>query len=151
MKFKEIKNYFRIIILNYKNILKKIFYLFIYLTVVVFSSLIITLPLWYTATLYSNIYTTTVLISIIIILGIALLKNIKKWIVLKQEQGLSTKNIIFIPIKKTGIILLFVSGIYGILVTYIRSYLFLAIILTIIYLTLLGYYIFIFKKINESH
>lgn len=151
MNIKELNNFFKIIIFNYKKIIKNLFYFIIYLFLVVFSSLIITVPLWYTATEYTTVYTATVLISILLILGITLSKSIKKWIILKQKDGKNIKNIILIPIKKTGIFLLFVIGLYGIIILYKISLTIIAIILTFIYLILLGYYIFVYTKLNELH
>lgn len=151
MNTKELKKYLGIIILNYRQILIKALYFVIYLALVICSSLIITLPIWYAATHYSNTYTLIVIVSLLIIFGLTIVKNIKKWIFLKQKEGNSISNIILIPLRKSGIFILFIFGLYGIIFAYTRGLFFTAFLLTVCYLLILGYFIFISRKHNESH
>ena len=134
------------IILNYNQLLKKTLYFIIYLTLVIFSSLVITLPLWYIATKYSKVYTIAVIISVLIVLGFILSKKILKWINSKQKEGIKITQIILIPIKKTGIFILFLIGFYIIVLTYSIDFFIIAILLTISYLLIFGYFIFIIRK-----
>ena len=150
MNIKDIKNNLKIIIYSYRKIVKNLLYFLIYMSLVIFSSLIITLPLWYAATKYSKFYTFTVLTSISAILIIVLINNLKKWIISKQKEGKSVKSIIMIPIKKTATFILFLSGLYAITLTYTSRLIYLAIILSIIYLLILGYFIFISRKHLET-
>jgi len=135
-----------IIILNYKRILKNIFYFLFYITLIICSGLLITLPIWYIATRFSKIYTIIVLLAISILITLVLIGNFKKWVILKQKSGKTTFEILMIPLREIGIFILFSLGIYGIIVSFSLGFLIFSIVLTLCYFLFLGYYIFITKK-----
>ena len=146
MNLKNITKNVISIILNYNQLLKKSLYFIIYLSLVIFSSLVITLPLWYIATKYSKVYTIAVIISVLIALGFILSTKILKWVDFKQKEGIKMTQIILIPLKKAGIFILFLIGFYIIVLTYSIDFFMIAVLLTISYLLILGYYIFILRK-----
>jgi len=139
-----------IIILNYKRILKNIFYFLFYITLIICSGLLITLPIWYIATRFTKIYTVIVLLTILILITLVLIGNFKKWIILKQKPGNTTLKILMVPLKKIGIFILFSLGIYGIIISFSMGFLIFSIVITLCYFLFLGYYIFISKKKYES-
>ncbi len=151
MNIKNIKKNLSIIILNYNQIIKKSFYFIISMILVVGSSLIITLPLWYLATKHSKVYTITVIFLFLITFGFLIVLNFKKWIISKKEKDLNTSSIILIPVKKAFTFLLFAAGLYVIIIVYTLELLFAGVLLTAGYLITLGYFLFISKMKNESH
>ena len=146
MNLKNITKNIISIIHNYNQLLKKSLYFIIYLTLVIFSSLVITLPLWYIATKYSKVYTIAVIISVLIALGFILSTKILKWVDFKQKEGIKMTQIILIPLKKAGIFILFLIGFYIIVLTYSIDFFIIAVLLSITYLLILGYFIFILRK-----
>lgn len=135
-----------IILLNYKRILKNIFYFLFYITLIICSGLLITLPIWYIATRFSKIYTITILLTIALLITLVLIGNFKKWVILKQKTGNTPFKILMIPLRKIGIFILFSLGIYVIIILYSLGFLLFSIVLTLCYLLFLGYFIFISKK-----
>ncbi len=146
MNLKNITKNISTIILNYNQLIKKSLYFIIYLTLVLCSSLVITLPLWYIATKYSKVYTISVLISVLIVLVLTLFRKILKWVEFKQKEGIRIRKIILIPLKKAGTLITFIIGFYIIVLTYSMNFLLIAILLTISYLLILGYFVFILQK-----
>lgn len=139
------------IVLNYNQIIKKSFYFFIYLALVLCSSLVITLPLWYMATQHRKVYTTAVIILFSILLVLTFFKYIIKWVDSKQKEGYKHIEIILIPVKKAVTFVLFLFSLYIITLTYSNGFLLIAIFLTISYLLILGYFIFILRKHTEPN
>lgn len=148
MNIKKIKNNLSIILLSYHQIIKKSIYIIISLILVVGSSLLITLPLWYLATEHSKIYTTAVIILFFLLIVASIVLSLKKWVISKKNEGLETSSIILIPVKKIITFILFAAVLYGIILVYTVGQMIAAILLTLSYLLILGYFIFISRKQN---
>jgi hypothetical protein len=145
----KIKSAFSIIILNYKRIIKNILVFFLYILLVVSSSVIITLPIWYVATHYSRLYTVIIILGVIILVSLGFYKKIKGWIILKQEKNNSFKDLLKFFSKKTGIFFLFLTGLYAIIFLFSKGQVITGVLLTFILFLLLGYFIFV-RKINNE-
>ncbi len=149
----HIKNHMeelRIILRNYRRLLINLLYFLIYTILIAVSSLIITFPLWYAATEHSKGYTVTVILLIAGLMGLSLIRQLKQWIITKQKSGMSRSKIILIPIKKIAVLTFFIFLLYGIVFLYSQGLLLIAVLLTAIYIIILGYYVFIYRKIKES-
>ncbi len=151
MNIKKLKINVTTILLNYNQILKRTFYFIIYLALVLCISLLITLPLWYLATRHSKVYTSAVIFLFLIVFILTILKYFIKWVNSKQKDGYRLIKIILIPVKKAGVFVLFIISLYIITLSYSTGYLLLAVLLTIIYLFILGYFIFVLRKNTDSH
>ena len=139
-----------VILGNYQRLVKNFLYFLIFTVIITGISLVITLPLWYAATKHSKGYTITVILLLIILTGIYLVQHLRKWVVSKQKSGISLTGIILIPLRKIAVLTFFILFLYGIIFLFSRGLLLIAISLTAGYLLLLGYYIFIHSKKNES-
>lgn len=149
----HIKNHMEelcIILRNYRRLLINLLYFLIYTILIAVSSLIITLPLWYVATKHSKGYTVTVILLIAGLTGLSLIRQLKQWIITKQKSGMSISKIILIPLKKIAFLTFFILLLYGLVFLYSQGLLLIAVLLTAIYILILGYYVFIYKKIKES-
>ncbi len=140
-----------IILRNYRRLLKNLLYFLIYTILIAGSSLIITLPLWYAATEHSKGYTLTVILLIAVLTGLSLMRQLRNWIISKQKSGMSLSKIILIPIKKIAVLTLFIILFYGIVYIYSQRLLLIAVPLTAIYMLILGYYVFIYRKMNDKN
>lgn len=152
-KLMHIKNHMEelcIILRNYRRLLINLLYFLIYTILIAVSSLIITLPLWYAATKHSKGYTVTVILLIVGLTGLSLIRQLKQWIITKQKSGMGISKIILIPLKKIAVLTFFIFLLYGIVFLYSQGLLLIAVILTAIYILILGYYVFIYRKIKES-
>jgi len=140
----------KIIITNYHKILKNISFLLFYLILIVTSGLIITLPIWYIATNYSNGYTYSVLLTLMLIVIFVLTGKLKNWITSQHKSGKTSTQIILIPVKKAIIFILFTLGFYGIFLSLSLDLILLSILIAAFYFIILGYFIFISRKLNGS-
>ena len=137
-----------IILGNYRRLLKNLLYFLIYIIIIACSSLIITLPLWYAATEHSKGYTVTVILLIAGLTCLSLIRQLKQWIITKKKSGMGLSKIILIPLKKITVLTFFILLLYGIVFLYSRDFLLIAVLLTALYILLLGYYAFIYRKLN---
>ncbi len=151
MNIKNLIKGLLVILSNYRRLLKNLLYFLIYTVLITGISLVITLPLWYAATEHSKGYTITVILLLIILTGIFLVRHLREWVVSKQKSGISLTAIILIPLRKIVVFTFFILCLYGIIFLFSRGLLLIAISLTAGYLLLLGYYIFIHSKNNESN
>lgn len=140
-----------IILKNYRRLLKNLLYFLIYTILITGSSLIITLPLWYAATEHSKGYTATVILLIAVLTGLSLMKQLRNWIISKQKSGMILSKIILIPIKRIAVLSLFIVLLYGIVYIYSLGLLLIAVPLTAVYMLILGYYVFIYRKMNDKN
>jgi hypothetical protein len=151
MSLKNILSTVKIILYKYKIFLNKFLYFLISAIFIVTSSFIITLPVWYTATKYSKIYTVVSVSLILLFLIYKIARNLKNWTEGKLKEGLSKKNIIMIPVRKTTIFLVFTAVFYLITLIYFKGFIIFAALSLVLYLLVLGYFIFIFRKRNEKY
>ncbi|MCK5200255.1 MAG: hypothetical protein KAR21_17985 [Spirochaetales bacterium] len=139
-----------IILSSYHRLLKSFLYFLIYTAIIIGISLVITLPLWYAATKHSRGYTIIFILLLVMLTGLSLLKHLRQWIKTKQKSGISLSEIILIPLKKIAVFTFFILYLYGIVFIFSRGFLLIAVPLTASYILILGYFIFIYRKKNES-
>jgi len=138
----------KIVLVNYQKLIQKSVLFLIYIISIIAISIIITFPIWFTATKYSSLYSLLIIFLLLFFIIFSFTKKLQKWIVEKKEAGLSTVKIFIIPIKKIAVFLIFILFFYLILFLFSKKLLLLPIILSIGYLLALGSYIFIYRKKN---
>ena len=151
MNIENLLKGFLLILRNYQRLLKNLLYFLAYTVLITGSSIVITLPLWYAATKYSKTYTITVILLIAALTGLLVFRQLKQWVMNKQKSGLNLHQIILIPIKKISVFTFSTILLYGIIFMYSRQLLFIAVPFTIIYILVLGYYVFIYRKMNVKN
>ncbi len=142
---------FLLILKNYQRLLKNLLYFLIYTLLITGSSLVITLPLWYAATKHSKAYTIIVILLLAASTGLLLIRQLKHWIINKQKSGMNLHQIILIPVKKISVFTFFIIWLYGIIFMYSRKLVFVAVPFTVVYILVLGYYVFIYRKMNVKN
>ena len=140
-----------VILSNYQSLLKNYIYFLIYSALIIGSSLVITLPLWYAATEYSKGYTVIVILLIVLLTGMSLMRQLRHWVIAKQKLGMKLSEIILIPLKKIAVFSFFTIWLYGIIFIYSRGLFWVAVPLTVVYILVLGYFIFIYRKMNAKN
>ena len=139
-------NQILIILKNYFRVLKTLLQFIIYSGLILLSSLIITLPLWYAATEHSKAYTWTVILVLILLFSFLTFMRIRKWFYNKKKEGLSTRRIIIIPLKNLVVFIFFIIFMYIIFYIYSKGAIYAAAPLTVIYLLMIGYRVFIHRR-----
>jgi len=138
----------KIVLMNYQKLVQKSILFLIYIMSIITISIIITFPIWFTATKYSKLYSLSIIFILLSFIIISFTKKLHKWIVSKKESGLSTVKIFLIPVKKIVLFLIFIFLFYLILFLFSKKLLLFPIILSLGYLFALGSYIFIYRKKN---
>lgn len=151
MNIKTIKDGLFIILNSYSHLLKFSLYFLLYTFIITGSSLLITLPLWYTATKHSTGYTIIVILLMITLTGLSLMRRLRQWVIVKQQSGMKILEIILLPIKKAAVFIFFTMWLYGIIFIYSLGLFLIAVLISAVYIIVLGYYIFIYRKINEKN
>ncbi|MCK5198094.1 MAG: hypothetical protein KAR21_07075, partial [Spirochaetales bacterium] len=90
----------------------------------------------------------TVILLIAGLTCLSLIRQLKQWIITKKKSGMGLSKIILIPLKKITVLTFFILLLYGIVFLYSRDFLLIAVLLTALYILLLGYYAFIYRKLN---
>jgi len=138
----------KIVLINYQKLIQKSVLFLIYIISIIAISVIITFPIWFTATKYSKLYSLLIIFILLLFIIISFTKKLQKWIVSKKESGLSIVKIFLIPVKKITVFLIFIFLFYFILFLFSKKLLLFPIILSLGYLLALGSYIFIYRKKN---
>jgi len=76
--------------------------------------------------------------------------KLKNWITSQHKSGKTSTQIILIPVKKAIIFILFTLGFYGIFLSLSLDLILLSILIAAFYFIILGYFIFISRKLNGS-
>jgi len=140
----------QIVLDNYQKIIKKIVLVLTYVIVITGISYLITFPIWFIATKYSKTFSVLIIGVLSLLIIFTLVKKSHKWFVFKKGSGLSTLNILLIPVKNFTVFLIFLLFFYFIIILFSKKLIILSIILSLGYLLALGSYIFIFKKKNAN-
>ena len=151
MNIKKLTEGILIILSNYQKVIKNLLYFLIYIIFIIGSSTVITLPLWYAATKHSKGYTIIVILVIVILTGLSIIRQLRQCAITKQKLGMGLSEIILIPFKKIAVFIFFTIWLYGIIFIYSRGLLLIAVPLTVIYIFTLGYFIFIYRKMNAKN